>query len=128
MSNKRKKPVETAMPTCIKLPGTATTDRGTIRNVECFVRYVDAERYREMIADYFQYYLKLDREIMRNEYPDHFRNPRNVAIAILTYHYFRQQGELFSDSTHMHVGIDQIPARRPDASDNDFAVWIEAKA
>lgn len=112
-------------PTCVKLPGTATTDRGTVRRVACFVRYIDPLRYDQIVSDYFQYYQRIEIESYRKRNPDHFTSPRNIAVSILTYYYFRAHGELFSDSPNTFIDESHLPNRSPDASDHDFSLWVD---
>ncbi len=113
------------MPTYIKLPGTVTAMRGATRRVVCFVRFSSDVRHQPILADFYRDYLQLDPAMMRREYPEHFYNPRNLAVAILAYHYFRNRGEGFSDSYNECISSGQLPTRPPDASDDDFALWVE---
>jgi hypothetical protein len=112
-------------PTCVKLPGTATPSPGNPRKVVCFVRYCDRDRYEGIVSDSFRDHYQLDLEQVRRDRPADLRLPHNIAFAILTYRYFQQRWESFSLDNYEFVSVSQLPAREPDASDDDFALWVD---
>ena len=109
---------------CIKLTGTTST-KSESRSVQCFVRYSDPNRYDSLVNDDFRYRLRLDLEIMRRDHPDHFTEPHNIARAIAIRQYFGPRLVRFSDSSWESILSQQLPTRLPDASDDDYAIWIE---
>lgn len=112
-------------PTCVKLPGTASPNGTTPRKVICFVRYCDGDLYDSLVADSFRDHYRFNIEEWRREHPDQFRYAHNIAFAILIYRHFRPHFEGFSLDSWDYVTTAQLPSREPDASDDDFALWVE---
>lgn len=113
--------------TCLKIEGkTRRSTDDPWETVTCFVSYTDARAHAQIVSDSFQYHLGLDIEYMKIHHRDHFTAPHNVGRAILLYHYFREHFRFFKDEHHEMVAMQHLPDRVPDASGDDFAIWIES--
>ena len=114
------------METCMRIKGRTRRRRSDPwEPVTCFVAFENDRRHRQIVADSFKYHLELDLAYMERNHPDHFREPHNVARAILLYHYFRDHHRWFEDDQGDYLASRDLPTGPPDGEGDGARLWIE---